>query len=124
MSWNDHPLLILKLLLLALRIRPDPGLGLEEGHENAWDVIILHHLVNDWHGERLHLVRDEADQAEAGHGALEVDVINLVLHLFVLCLIDHRRCALALSIWLDELTIRESLTLSNHLSELAIAVIN
>ena len=124
MTLNDFPGLIFKLLLLAVCIRANPGLGFEKGHEHARNIIVLHHLVNDWQRQCLQLIRNEANQAETGHSALEIHIFELLVHLLLLCLAQDSFCALRLCIWLDELVVGEGFALAHHVGKLSIAVVD
>ena len=83
------PLLVLKLLLFSLRVGADPGLGFEERHQNARNIIVLHHLVDDRDGKTFKVVRNEPDQAEACHCGLEIDVRDLLVQILPLRLAKH-----------------------------------
>ena len=124
MTLNDGPLLIFKFLLLSPGVSPDPRLGLEKWHKHARNVIILHHLMDDRHRQSLQVIRDEANQTEAGHRAFEINVFDLIFHFFHIRFEKHCFCFLEPVIWLDELSVGQCLTLADHDGELAIAVVD
>ena len=70
------------------------------------------------------MIRNEANQTEAGHRAFEINVFDLILHFFGIRFEQHCFCFLEPVIWLDELSVGQCLTLADHDGELAIAVVD
>ena len=70
------------------------------------------------------MIRNEADQTEAGHRAFEINVFDLIIHFLGLGF--EQRCLRLLEpiIWLNELSIGQCFALADHDGELAIAVVD
>ena len=70
------------------------------------------------------MIRNEANQTEAGHRAFEINVFDLIIHFLVLGFKQHCLRFLEPIIWLNELSIGQCFALADHDGELAIAVVD
>ena len=124
MCLDDLPLLIFEFLVLSFCVRANPGLSLEEGDQDARNVVVFHHLVDDGHRKAFHVVRDKANQAEARHRALELNICNQLRLLLVLRLADQVLGVLKFGVGLEELAVGQLLKFAHHIRKLAVAVVN
>jgi len=82
-----NPLTILPLLSLTFGVRAQPRLHFEHRHQSARNVVILDQLPDNRRWQLVHMVGDEADNAEAGHGCLVFDFECMSLQLLHLGLV-------------------------------------
>ena len=80
--------------------------------------------MDDRKRQSLQLIRDEANDTEAGDCALEFDISDLLSHLLILCLLNDILGRLGAFVWSQVLSIGQSLALGEHVGELAIAVVD
>lgn len=74
MRLNHRPLVVFILFLFAFFVAANPRLFFKKGNQNQRDVGDISKLVSDRSRETLHMVSDEADDAEALHGTPEFNL--------------------------------------------------
>ena len=100
----------------------EPWSILKEGNQDTWDIVVLHHLVNDWHRERFSVVRDESNHTEAGDHAAPFDLleVSILVALHICCHVFHADWLA----WEKVFILTESSALFSQVDELSIAVVN
>lgn len=124
MLLNLLPPLIFKFLLFSICVFAQPWLKFEEWHQNARNVVIFHHLVNNGHRQRLHVIRNEPDQAEAAHRACEFNFVELFVKFFAGVLFCKQVTCGDFLVGHQILAVGQIFAPMSHVCEFSIAVVN